>query len=1321
MAAAANNVIATAAIGLIPVMTGAERNISAALSSTAITSQADRAGRNIGQKMASSAMSALKTGLKVGGVVTAAVGAMTIKGGLDRALGIEDARAQMSGLGHDTKSVEKIMGNALASVEGTAFGLDAAATTAAGAVAAGIKPGEQLEQTLKTVANTAAGAKAPMEEIGGIFNTVAAVGKAYTGDINMIAQRGIPIWQSLSKQLGVSQEDVQKMASNGQIDFATFERAAADAAGGVALAMGDTTRGAFSNMMASVRKLGAMFMTGVLPLAKTAFQGVQGLLNAVKAKLEPFVQGFFDRFGGPAQAGIQGFFDGLISRVESFDPTPVVNFFKEVQGGITAFGAAWHYNDGEVTSSGFPGFMERAAYAIHQVWDAIKVLDFSSLTGFFGSLGGIRTDGITSTLSGMGEGFGQIAGAAPGVISIGVEALGGAMQFLSDHSDTVVKLLPYIVAGFVAFKVATQAQAGATQALMAADIASLPVQIARNATSFAAAVARRSATTAEYRLTAATNANTVASGRATIAERARTIATKAGAIASKVAAGATRLLGAAIRFATGPIGLIITGVTLLVGALVWFFTQTETGKGIWETVWTAIKGAAASVVDWFTGTALPYLQAAWDGIAAGALWLYENAILPAWSGIQAAIAAVGTWITGTLCPALQTAWSAIGTAVMWLWNSVIQPAWAGIKLAIAIAVTAVLLYIDLLKFYFTNVIAPVALWLWQNVMKPAWNGIQVAIGAVVAWVQNTAWPILKAVWDAIAAATTWLWQNVMKPAWAGIQIAINAVVSWFQNTAWPILKSVIAWITGAFNTMRDALQMVWFKIRMNIINPVIIWFLGTAWPVINTVIGYIKTGFNVMRDSLRDAWNFVKDKVIQPVVNWFENTLEPKIDGVTGNISTAFDTMKEGIKTAWDAVKDAARTPVRFVVEDVYNDTLRSTFNGVADKLDLPAKWRLPLGTVGFATGGIMPGYTPGRDVHRFFSPTAGVLDLSGGEPILRPEAGRVLGPDWVHGINRAARAGGTEGVRSFLGGHQAFAGGGIWQKIKGIGGDTWDWITDKASTIAEAITDPFGVLTKLAGKVTELIPGGGMVHAAAVQTGKNAGEMLGDWLKSQLEPVTTDGSTTPVVTRGGGSLSLARQLASQHGLSFTSGYRPGARTKRTGIVSYHALGRAHDYAAPMTTDGKRRMMAFFNAMHPYKPTELLHSPAGGRQWRRTGRQANTTGSTYRGHFDHVHVAFKKGGHFGDHMGVLGGKSFLYDKGGEIPPGVRVVANKHSRPEKVLPPAESDALTALAKRGGGDQHFHYSPQQVDLDHEIERRTRREFEAMAHAAQEVMGT
>jgi murein DD-endopeptidase MepM/ murein hydrolase activator NlpD len=45
---------------------------------------------------------------------------------------------------------------------------------------------------------------------------------------------------------------------------------------------------------------------------------------------------------------------------------------EEVSRGFTAFAAAWRYNDGEITSSGFPGFMERMGYIARQVFDFFK-------------------------------------------------------------------------------------------------------------------------------------------------------------------------------------------------------------------------------------------------------------------------------------------------------------------------------------------------------------------------------------------------------------------------------------------------------------------------------------------------------------------------------------------------------------------------------------------------------------------------------------------------------------------------------------------------------------------------------------------------------------------------------------------------------------------------------------------------------------------------------------------------------------------------------------------------------------------------------------
>src|SRR5699024_8698023 len=142
-------------------------------------------------------------------------------------------------------------------------------------------------------------------------------------------------------------------------------------------------------------------------------------------------------------------------------------------------------------------------------------------------------------------------------------------------------------------------------------------------------------------------------------------------LAMGIAAGATTLWGAAVQFALGPINWIILGIGVLVGALVWFFTQTEVGQKVWEKVWGAIKTAAAAVWDWIKNTLWRGSVAAWDAIAAGAIWLYDNAIKPAWNGIKAAIDAVWGWIRDTLWPGLQAAWEAIGNAAKWLYESII--------------------------------------------------------------------------------------------------------------------------------------------------------------------------------------------------------------------------------------------------------------------------------------------------------------------------------------------------------------------------------------------------------------------------------------------------------------------------------------------------------------------------------------------------------------------------------------------------------------------------------------------------------------------------
>ncbi len=257
---------------------------------------------------------------KYGAIAAAAIGtlftAKILTGGLSRALNIEDAQAKLKGLGHDTETVTGIMQNALAAVKGTAFGLDQAATIAASAVAAGIKPGKQLERYLRLTADAAAIAGGSLDDLGRIFNNVTTVGAAYNDTLLNLAEKGLPIYQWLADELGVSTAAVKKLASEGKISSETFLNAVEKNIAGAALASGDTTRGAFANMQAAMSRWGANLLSGVLPFAKRFFDEMIVIFDGLNERSDGFVNRFNDWLKG---INLEGFGDRFLNWFDSLD------------------------------------------------------------------------------------------------------------------------------------------------------------------------------------------------------------------------------------------------------------------------------------------------------------------------------------------------------------------------------------------------------------------------------------------------------------------------------------------------------------------------------------------------------------------------------------------------------------------------------------------------------------------------------------------------------------------------------------------------------------------------------------------------------------------------------------------------------------------------------------------------------------------------------------------------------------------------------------------------------------------------------------------
>jgi len=211
-------------------------------------------------------------------------------------------------------------------------------------------------------------------------------------------------------------------------------------------------------------------------------------------------------------------------------------------------------------------------------------------------------------------------------------------------------------------------------------------------------------------------------------------------------------------------------------------------------------------------------------------------------------------------------------------------------------------------------------------------------------------------------------------------------------------------------------------------------------------VGWFRAGVDAMWSGLqtgffwvRDNWKLLAVLLTGPIggaVVLITNNFDKIKTGLT-KVKDAFTTAKDGISSVWSAVSDAVTNPL-----DTIKKALNVFFKGIdkiAEFFGLNFDFRFEVGddekkpkkvpsgddhrkpSVKAATGGVLPGWSPGRDIHTFMSPTGGKLELSGGEAVMRPEwTAAVGGPKAVSAMNKAAIRGG-----------QAFADGGVFWPTK--------------------------------------------------------------------------------------------------------------------------------------------------------------------------------------------------------------------------------------------------------------------------------------------------
>ena len=229
-----------------------------------------------------------------------------------------------------------------------------------------------------------------------------------------------------------------------------------------------------------------------------------------------------------------------------------------------------------------------------------------------------------------------------------------------------------------------------------------------------------------------------------------------------------------------PLGLIITAIAAVVAGVVWFATQTDTGRAIVAAAWQAIQDAVAAVVDWFQTTLVPILSAVWEGVKSG-FTAVKDTVTAVWDGIMAAVQVVVDWF--------QT----------WVWP------------AISFVIDLYVAYFNLLK----------------DAVMAVWNGIMAAVQVVVDWFQTWVWPAISAVIDWLSAGFTAM-KDAVATAWNAVKTAVGAVKDWFTDTLWPAISNVIDNVKTGFENMKTAVSTAWDSIKAAAAKP-INFVIGTVY------------------------------------------------------------------------------------------------------------------------------------------------------------------------------------------------------------------------------------------------------------------------------------------------------------------------------------------------------------------------------------------------------------------------------------------------------------------------------------------------------------
>ena len=373
----------------------------------------------------------------------------------------------------------------------------------------------------------------------------------------------------------------------------------------------------------------------------------------------------------------------------------------------------------------------------------------------------------------------------------------------------------------------------------------------------------------------------------------------------------TAVTGLFTAMSANPIGIAIAAIAALTAGLVYFFTQTEMGRQIWQ-----------GFMDWFSGvwqSVAPVLTEVWNGIVETATTVWNNMMAVVAPIIQAVV------------DFIRSVWD--GISLWWTENQgLIQQTFTTVWNAIQTIIQTVLPIIQSIIETAMNILGPFIEGTWNNictVVKTVWELIKIAIqtamdviGGIIKAVMaiingdwGTAWNAIKgvgeAIWKGLSAAGKAIFDGfaqILSNIWSTIKSVASSAWEGLKSTVLGLIDGLVQGAKNAWESMKQGVRDLVSNVTsiFDGIRNIDLWSAGKA--ILDGFLGGLKSAWGAVTDFVGGIASWIRDhkgpieydrKLLIPAGNAIMQGLnsglqdrfkdvKKLVGGMAGEISNAF-------------------------------------------------------------------------------------------------------------------------------------------------------------------------------------------------------------------------------------------------------------------------------------------------------------------------------------------------------------------------------------------------------------------------------------------------